>query len=100
MQRLAKITNKNFYLYLFSFVGEWQLVSCSDDRTAALWDVRQLSDHQGSRPLHRFQHGHRGWLKNVEYLPNSQTLITAGFDNMVKAWPMPELKYETQLDIL
>ena len=85
---------------MFSFVGEWQLVSCSDDRTAALWDVRQLSDHQGSRPLHRFQHGHRGWLKNVEYLPNSQTLITAGFDNMVKAWPMPELKYETQLDIL
>lgn len=54
--------------------------TCSDDRTVALWDARNMK--QRIRTLQ----GHSNWVKNIEYSPSDGLLLTSGFDGSIFTW--------------
>ncbi|XP_037090897.1 DDB1- and CUL4-associated factor 10 homolog [Pollicipes pollicipes] len=54
--------------------------SCSDDKTVAIWDVRNLR-----QKVHCLE-AHANWVKNIEYLPHKSLLVTSGFDSSIYTW--------------
>ncbi|XP_001606470.2 DDB1- and CUL4-associated factor 10 [Nasonia vitripennis] len=62
------------------FLDQRMFATCSDDKTVALWDARNLK--QSIRTLQ----GHSNWVKNVEYSPKDKLLLTSGFDGVIFTW--------------
>lgn len=54
--------------------------TCSDDSTVALWDARNLKNRI------RTLQGHSNWVKNIEYSPKDNLLLTSGFDGSIYTW--------------
>nr|XP_002737209.1 PREDICTED: DDB1- and CUL4-associated factor 10-like [Saccoglossus kowalevskii] len=65
---------------LVKFLDHRLFATCSDDKTVALWDVRNLK-----RKI-RSLRGHQSWVKNIEYCPVSNILVTSGFDGNILSW--------------
>ena len=68
---------------LITFIDNHTFASCSDDKSIAVWDSRKLR-----KPLTRLLHGHKTWVKNAEYLPLEERLLTSAFDNKVLSWDL------------
>lgn len=64
------------------FLDTRTFASCSDDTTAALWDVRNLKSRI------RTLHGHSNWVKNIEYSRQNNLLVTSGFDGAIFTWEL------------
>ncbi|XP_076461224.1 DDB1- and CUL4-associated factor 10-like [Babylonia areolata] len=62
------------------FLDTRSFVTCSDDTTVALWDLRYLKNKV------RVFAGHTSWVKNIEYASSLGLLITSGFDGAVYSW--------------
>ncbi|XP_070540187.1 DDB1- and CUL4-associated factor 10-like [Ptychodera flava] len=62
------------------FLDTRLFATCSDDKTVALWDIRNLK-----RKI-RSLRGHHSWVKNIEYSPDSNLLVTSGFDGNILSW--------------
>lgn len=66
------------------FLDNTRFASCSDDTEISLWDLRKLD-----RPISTFR-GHSYLVKNIEYDPRSNKLITSAFDGLVNTWDISE----------
>ena len=55
-------------------------MTCSDDTTVVLWDLRFLKNS-----VRKFE-GHSNWVKNIEYASSLGQLVTSGFDGAVYTW--------------
>ena len=64
------------------FLDTRSFVTCSDDATIALWDVRNLSEKLSSLK------GHTSWVKSIEYHKPSGSLISSAFDDNVRVWDL------------
>ena len=64
-----------------TFINNHTFASCSDDKSVAVWDCRFLN-----KAVLRLYHGHRAWIKNADYLPIEERLLTSAFDNNILAW--------------
>ena len=62
------------------FLDSRTFVSCSDDTTVCVWDVRSLKHNM------RTLHGHSNWVKNAEYVHSLGLLVTSGFDGSIYTW--------------
>ena len=78
-----------------TFLSDFVFITCSDDTTIKVWDLRKL---QSSVAVLK---GHRGWVKNIEYDAISGLLFSVAFNDGVRAWSLrqPEL-YTRQTDNL
>ena len=65
------------------FLDNRLFATCSDDTTVKLWDARNLSAH-----VRTLSGGHTKWVKNVEYVSRSNTLVTSGFDGSIFQWDL------------
>jgi DDB1- and CUL4-associated factor 10 len=63
-----------------TFLDDRLFLSCSDDTTVALWDLRAMKG-----PLRRLK-GHSSWVKNIEAMPSKGYVLTSGFDCKVICW--------------
>ena len=79
-----------------TFLSDYVFVTCSDDTTIKVWDLRKL---QSSVAVLK---GHRGWVKNIEYDARSGLLFSVAFNDGVRAWSVlqPELHNTRQADNL
>lgn len=62
------------------FLDTRSFVTCSDDATIALWDVRNLNEKLS------LLKGHTNWVKSIEYHRPSGCLISSAFDDNVRIW--------------
>lgn len=62
------------------FLDSRMFATCSDDKTVALWDTRNLKTRI------RVLNGHENWVKNVEYSKDDKLLVTSGFDGQIFTW--------------
>lgn len=62
------------------FLDQRMFATCSDDSTVALWDARNLKNRI------RTLQGHSNWVKNIEYSPKDNLLLTSGFDGSIYTW--------------
>ncbi|XP_044737300.1 DDB1- and CUL4-associated factor 10 [Chrysoperla carnea] len=62
------------------FLDNRTFATCSDDSTVALWDARNLKHKT------RTLQGHSNWVKNIEYSPKDDLLVTSGFDGSIYTW--------------
>ena len=67
------------------FLDSRMFASCSDDKTVALWDTRNLKTRI------RVLNGHENWVKNVEYSKDDKLLVTSGFDGQIFTWDINRL---------
>lgn len=65
---------------LVKFLDLRTFVTCSDDHTLAVWDIRNLK--QRVRSLE----GHRNWVKSIEYDSSKGLLLSAAYDQTVLKW--------------
>ena len=63
-----------------TFLDTRTFATCSDDKTIALWDVRNLKL--------RFLtlKGHCSWVKSINYNAKTKQLISSAFDDTVRTW--------------
>lgn len=64
------------------FLNSHSFATCSDDMTIALWDLRNMS-----KKLRSLQ-GHSNWVKNIDYSPPHNLLVTSGFDGSIFQWDL------------
>ena len=62
------------------FMDTRTFVTCSDDTTVCLWDVRNMKQKICTLK------GHSNWVKNIEYVPSGGFLLTSGFDGSIYLW--------------
>ena len=74
------------------FLDNRLFATCSDDTTVKLWDARNLSAH-----VRTLSGGHTKWVKNVEYISSSNTLVTSGFDGSIFQWDLNKYSDEVNL---
>ena len=68
-----------------TFIDEVTFVTCSDDKTIRLWDLRQLKS-----PMY-ILNGHTDWVKNIEYDSRSKKLFSIAFHEGVREWNLNNL---------
>lgn len=73
------------YVNCVKFLDCRMFASCSDDKTVAIWDVRNLR-----QKVHCLE-AHSNWVKNIEYLPHKSLLVTSGFDSSVYTWNLSNI---------
>lgn len=64
------------------FLTDTTFVTCSDDNTVKIWDIRNL----GAAKL--TLHGHSNWVKNIEYSEKEKMMVTSAFDGTIYAWDL------------
>lgn len=64
------------------FLDSNTFLTCSDDKTIALWDMRNLKSR-----IYLLV-GHTNWVKSVEYCKNSKLLVTSAFDDTIRVWDL------------
>lgn len=69
-----------------TFVNDSTFVSCSDDKTIRLWDLRNLSSNVCALL------GHTNWVKNIEYDSKSNKIFSVAFQDGVREWSLKDLK--------
>ncbi|XP_041477537.1 DDB1- and CUL4-associated factor 10 homolog [Lytechinus variegatus] len=72
------------------FLDSRTFASGSDDKTIALWDIRNLK-----RKICTLK-GHSNWVKSIEYCQKSGLLVTSAFDGNVLAWDINRYQDEMQ----
>lgn len=75
-----------------TFVNDSTFLSCSDDKTIRLWDLRNLSSSLC------ILIGHTNWVKNIEYDKKSNKVFSVAFRDGVREWSLEDLNggvYET-----
>ena len=72
-----------------TFVNDFTFLSCSDDRTIHLWDLRNLSACVCTL------FGHTNWVKNIEYDRKSNKIFSVAFHDGVREWPLEDLNDST-----
>ncbi|XP_071506503.1 DDB1- and CUL4-associated factor 10-like [Diadema antillarum] len=72
------------------FLDSRTFASGSDDKTIALWDIRNLK-----RKICTLR-GHSNWVKSIEYCSQSGLLVTSAFDGNVLAWDINRYQEEMQ----
>ncbi|KAI9251363.1 WD40-repeat-containing domain protein [Phascolomyces articulosus] len=69
--------------------SQWVLATGSGDKTAALWDLRNIK-----HKLHEM-HGHSGEILQIEWSPHHESVLaTAGNDRRVLVWDMSRIGEE------
>ena len=68
-----------------TFINSRQFATCSDDTTIRLWDLKNLRFPLG------VLHGHRNWVKNIEYDRSSGRLFSIAFQDGVRYWDIENL---------
>lgn len=64
------------------FLDPKSFLTCSDDKTLALWDLRNLKSKVYSLV------GHTNWVKSIEYCRNTKLLVTSAFDDTIRIWDL------------
>lgn len=64
------------------FIDSNNFLTCSDDKTVALWDLRNLKSR-----IYLLV-GHTNWVKSIEYCRNSKLVVTSAFDDTVRVWDL------------
>jgi len=49
-----------------------------------MWDLRMV--RRGRDAMVKAFHGHRGWVKNVQYIEEERCLFSSGFDGTIRRW--------------
>ncbi|XP_077495412.1 DDB1- and CUL4-associated factor 10-like [Amblyomma americanum] len=62
------------------FIDSRTFATCSDDKTVALWDVRNLKQKQRSLV------GHSDSVTDIEYASAEGLLVTSGLDGSIHTW--------------
>lgn len=65
---------------LVKFLDSRIFVTCSDDNTIAVWDLRNTSNKIKSL------NGHKNWVKSVEYDSSKGILLSSAYDQCVLKW--------------
>ncbi|CAG2165488.1 unnamed protein product [Oppiella nova] len=65
---------------LVKFLDSRTFVTCSDDCTLAVWDLRNCGQKVKSLK------GHRNWVKSIEYDSSQGVLLSAAYDQTVLKW--------------
>ncbi len=68
-----------------TFIDATIFVSCSDDKTIRLWDLRNLKS-----PIYILK-GHTNWVKNIEFNQKSQKIFSTAFNDGIREWDMNKL---------
>ena len=63
-----------------------QLLSCSYDKTAAIWDISDLADVKRLQLLQ----GHSWWVHDARYSPDGRRIVTVGQDGQAIVWSKNE----------
>ena len=69
-----------------TFIDETIFVTCSDDKTIRLWDLRNLSSHTCTLI------GHTNWVKNIEYDRRTRKIFSVAFNDGVREWFLGDVK--------
>lgn len=72
-----------------TFIDETTFVTCSDDKTIRVWDLRNLSSCMC------ILEGHTNWIKNIEYDKISNKVFSVAFQDGVREWSLDKLKGDT-----
>lgn len=64
------------------FLDSRSFLTCSDDKTIALWDARNLKSKVSSLV------GHTSWVKSIEYCKSTKQLVTSAFDDTIRVWDL------------
>ena len=72
-----------------TFIDETTFVTCSDDKTIRVWDLRNLSSCMC------ILEGHTNWIKNIEYDKLSRKVFSVAFQDGVREWSLDKLKGDT-----
>ncbi|XP_066138122.1 DDB1- and CUL4-associated factor 10 homolog [Euwallacea fornicatus] len=66
------------------FLNEKTFATGSDDTLIKLWDIRNLNN------CLKTLHGHRSWVKNIEWSEQDQVMVTSAFDGTIYSWNLKE----------
>eukprot|EP00118_Oscarella_pearsei_P007666 m.38182 g.38182 ORF g.38182 m.38182 type:complete len:415 (+) comp32529_c0_seq11:50-1294(+) len=64
------------------FLDSRIFLSCSDDTTVGVWDLRNTCRKVNSLV------GHRNWVKSIEYCSKTRLIVTTGFDDCIRLWDL------------
>jgi len=67
-----------------TFLDTRTFATCSDDKTIALWDVRNTSSNVFTLK------GHTSWVKSINYHKPTGQLLSSAFDDTVRIWDINE----------
>lgn len=76
-----------------SFLDSCNFVTCSDDQTIKLWDLR----HPGCSMA--TLRGHKNWVKNIEYDRRSGLLFSVAFFDGIRYWDLNKLDSYVDEDV-
>ena len=68
------------------FLDSRLILTCSDDKQIALWDIRNTAERVSTLQ------GHESWVKSMSFNNETKTLISSAFDDTIRLWNID--KYE------
>ena len=68
------------------FLDSRLILTCSDDKQIALWDIRNTAERVSTLQ------GHESWVKSMSFNNETKTLISSAFDDTIRQWNID--KYE------
>ena len=74
---------------IITFIDRFTFATGSDDETIKLWDIRKFGQSVDCIGVLR---GHKGWVKNIEYDPETNKLYSIAFNDGVRYWSINEVQ--------
>lgn len=62
------------------FLDSRLILTCSDDKQIALWDIRNTAERVSTLQ------GHESWVKSMSFNNETKTLISSAFDDTIRLW--------------